>query len=782
MANNLSFPGGFGSQPVRFSVGTSDIFSNLVTNNEVDSNRFYVIQQGTQYFLYLGEKPIAAAAPVYDSALSLTSNNAVQNKTVTQGLNNAVEVIKDENIETYQGGKFYYKADNINPSLKFYISSLESIDLLKSAVSVVSTYSDTDETNAISGKGVAEALQTLKLIDVTELPESLENGAFYRIHDEEKDIYALWFITATGSKIELSNPVPVDHSDTDSKYGASTDSKYGHAKSGITITDATATTLSDAYTDSSLDQDLVGSNIDAYARVDHKHPYPSFAKVASTTTTDAEKKAIAEMLLGSANTYAFIQKGEQDYKQTSEQVIISANDRLFALENDYIGSTITDDQSIASNLSIAGNVSINNVSKLIAKTIESPKLDGSYTGLNINGALIAADGLTISSNGLNIVAGNISATNSTLTAKSAVLTGDLTASGNISLGADDGFKLINPANSNDRGTVSTDYNWTFTGDITASSITATNVNASLNGAITSSSANFTGAVTSKAYTISQNGEDYKWNTVLTLYLGSGGSYYLGTDGNAVLYSINTSNFTFKSKTLDNESGGWTTSNTDKTRLVYDSIKILTEQDLLDATGLVNTWLKSHNYASNTTVSQLSDRITNNWDAVDVTKVPTEFAITEYLSINYIPITKMVTTLNTANDEIPTCAAVTTGIQGILTTSISAVNDKAATPGAVQSYISGLTSTTISDSNSTLATPGAVKNYISGLTTTSVSNGSSNLVTSGAVYTFVTSQITVSASQPTGSRAGQLWINTSLGNGVIYYYTGSAWKATSAVWS
>jgi hypothetical protein len=44
-------------------------------------------------------------------------------------------------------------------------------------------------------------------------------------------------------------------------------------------------------------------------------------------------------------------------------------------------------------------------------------------------------------------------------------------------------------------------------------------------------------------------------------------------------------------------------------------------------------------------------------------------------------------------------------------------------------------------------------------------------------------ITVSSSQPTTNLiTGKLWINTSLGNGVIYYYNGSSWVATSAVWS
>lgn len=788
MANELSFPGGFTDQKVKFAVGTSDSYANYVTNGQIDDNQFYVIKQGTQYFLYLGKNPIAASTPVYDSSLSLTSNNAVQNKVVTQGLNSAVEVIKDENIETYQGGKFYYKADNLNPSLKFYISSLESIDLLKTA-SVVSTYSATDEINAISGKGVAAALQTLKLIDVENtLPDSLENGSFYRVHNVENDIYVLWFITATGTKINLTDPVPVDHSDTDSKYGTSTENKYGHAKSGIVVA-AEATTLSNAYVQSNLDADLVGSNTDAFARVDHKHPYPSFYQVASTPTSDGEKQLIAEMLLGSSDTYAFIQNGNESYKKNEDDKVIPANERLSALENDYISSTATTDQAIASKFTVNGDIVINNSNKLIVKTIESPKTTGTtYDGLTFNGSVSMLNGLNVT-DGLTIDSGNITANSSAINALSASLTGALTVAGTTSLGTNgNGLKITNPENSSEEGLVSSSYEWTFTGPITATTISATSINATLNGSVNSGSAIFTGTVTSEAYTIKEENSAYKWNTLLTLNFGDSGSYYLGTDGSGQLNaltasSISTSTFTFNGKSLTTEIGNWTGSNaSSKYRLVYDSVKVLTEQDLNDSSGLVLNWLNSKNYATQSSVNNISSRIVSTWDTDDTTKLPTEAAIAEYLSGNYIATARISSDL-TNDTKIPTGAAVTAGIQGILATEISNSNSTAATPNAVQTYISGLTATSISNSNNTFATPYAVQTYVSGLMTTSLtSNDNSKIPTSGAVYSYVTSMVTVSDTQPTGSYTGQLWINTSKGNGVLYYYTGSAWQVTSGVWS
>ena len=676
MANNLSFPNGFENQPVQFSVGTSEAYDGLVSNDLVDSNRFYVIQQGTQYLLYLGEKPIAQASPVYDSALSLTSDNAVKNRVITQGLNNAIEVIKDENIETYEGGKFYYKADNINPSLKFYISSLESIDLLKSAASVISTYSPTDETNAISGKGVAAALDTLKLIDLEELPEALEKGAFYRIYNKENETYTLWFVTAQGVKINLSEQIPMDHSDTDSKYGASTDSKYGHAKSGIPITDDSATTLSFAYTSSDKDKDLIGSNIESYARVDHKHPYPNFTQVVNTVNED-EKKTIAEKLLGSSDVYSFIQEGEKSYKQLNEK-IIPANERLFTLEEDYISSTSTNNQTIASKLTINENLVINSSNALIVKTIESPKTtEENYEGLTFNGPVIATKGLQIADDGLAITSGNITANSSTINASNIVLTGALEVAGNSSLGPNgSGLKITNPIG-DEAGVVTSNYDWVFTGAINANtieatSINATSVNAALEGDITSDSASFTGAVTSKAYTIKEEDEAYKWNTLLALNLGNS-NYSLNTNGSAnlnniVANSISTNNFTFNSISLTSELGNWNDSEvSNKNRLVYDDINVLTEQDLLDSNGLIHTWLNA-NYIANTSIKA------------------------------------------------------------------------------------------------------------------ELSNSNSNIPTSAAVYHYINSMITVSSTQPTGLRVGQLWINTSLGNGVLHYWTGSAWQAVSGVWS
>lgn len=787
MANELSFPGGFTDQKVKFAVGNSDSYSNHVTNGQIDDNQFYVIKQGTQYFLYLGKNPISASAPVYDSSLSLTSTNAVQNKVVTQALNNAVEVIKDENIETYQGGKFYYKADNLNPSLKFYISSLESIDLLKTA-SVISTYSATDETNAISGKGVAEALKTLKLFDVENtLPESLENGSFYRVYNVEKKTYDLWFITAAGAKINLTDPVPVDHSDESNKYGASAANKYGHAKSGIVVADK-ATTLSNAYSESDLDADLVGSNTDAFARVDHKHPYPNFYKVANTATED-EKKKIAEMLLGSSDTYSFIQSGNEGYKKNKEDKIIPANERLFTLENDYISSTTTTAQAIASKLTVNDDFIINSSKKLIAKTIESPKTTGTaYDGLTFNGSVFMTNGLSVT-DGLTITSGDITANSSAINASSASFSGALTAKGTTSLGTDGkGLKITNPDNSSEKGVASSSYDWTFTGDITAASISATSINASLTGSVNSNSATFTGTITSKAYTIAEESSSYKWNTLLTLNFGSSDNYYLDTNGSGKLNdliasSISTSTFTFNNKSLTAIAGDWTGSDaSSRYRLVYDSVNVLTEQDLNDSNGLVLKWLNSKSYATQSAVKNISDRIVSTWDTTDTTKLPTEAAITGYLSGNYVATTRVSSTL-TNDNKIPTGSAVTAGIQKILATTISNSNSTAATPGAVQTYISGLTATSISNSNNTFATPGAVQTYVSGLMTTSLTNDNSKIPTSGAVYNYVTTMVTVSNTQPTGSAyKGQLWINTSIGNGVLYYYTGSTWQVTSGVWS
>ena len=236
-----------------------------------------------------------------------------------------------------------------------------------------------------------------------------------------------------------------------------------------------------------------------------------------------------------------------------------------------------------------------------------------------------------------------------------------------------------------------------------------------------------------------DGEKVSFTVKTTMNLGSNGIISSGdaSFANVSFTGVETAALELNSKTITIATGDRTTNTSDisTSRLVVDGAYHLTEYDLRNSSGLIYSWLTSFNYATNSSVQDIESKFVSTWNTEDNTKIPTQAAISNYMSGVYVPLSSIEQTTLTASsaDKIPSSKAVATFVTGLLTSTVnSTTSDKAATPKAIYDYYGAM--------------------------------------------------ITVSSTQPTGNRAGQLWINTSMGNGVLYYYNGSAWKTISSVWT
>ena len=794
MSNTID-PSTLGGKPVRFSVGYKEEYLDKISNGAIDDHSFYIVIDGDTCLLCLGSAVLSGNSDItIDNTLSTVSANPVQNKVVTEAIERAVEVIKDTgSIDTYIPGTFYYKeADTMSgqkASLKFYVSALESIDLTK-VLEPISTYSATDSTNPITGKGVSAALETLKIYDVESTPENFIGGAFYRIYDEARGVYDLIYSpTATKDQIiSFATLIPQDHSDLTNKYGAASATKYGHAKSGLEVTD-NSDKLKDAYSESDKDKDLVGETVESFARVDHKHPYPSLDKLVSLTS-DFEQ--IAKSILGN-DVSTFISESETDAYLREEQVVVPATTRLQRIEDSYISSSKTESQTINSSLSITDTLTLTDTNKLVLKNIETPLENGTSTrsALTLNGKLDVTG--TISAVG-GTFTGKIIATNQAITAGSLELSSTLTAAGDVELGANgDGLTITNPKDSSDGGSAVFNYAISAPSASITGTVTASAFNGSLSGTVTSDEATFTDKVTTEAFEIDKNGDNVSFIVKTAMDLGSNGISSSGdaSFANASFTGVETTTLELDSKTITIATGDRTTntSNLSDSRLVVDGAYHLTEYDLRNSSGLIHSWLASFNYATNSSVQNIESKFVSTWNTEDNTKIPTQAAISNYMAGIYVPMSSIESTTLSANaaDKIPSSKAVATFVNGLIETSVGNTNEKVPTSLAVSTYvtnsISNVRATSVGDSDDTMPTGKAVKTYVTGLLTSTVdSTTTSKAATPKAIYDYYGTMITVSNTQPAGNRAGQLWINTSMGNGVLYYYNGSAWKATSGVWS
>ncbi len=799
MANIIkNFPNDYIGERTRFSVGYKSSYEDLIAAQQQNDACFYVVKDVDKYYLYLGDKPISTsgegAGIVVDSTLSTVSSNPVQNKVVTAELAKAIEVIKDDGtIEEYSKGKFYYtEADTISgstPSLKFYVSALESIDLT-SRVKVVSTYSSTNVTDAINGAGVAEALATLKLVDVNAEPETFVAGTLYRIYDETNGIYNLIY-SADGNSanvIRFANMVPTDHADSTTKYGVATAEKYGHAKSGITV-DGEGSTLGTPYVASKKDADLVGSNTEAFARVDHKHPYPELSTLVINTT---DKNAVSKELL-SAEVYDFIQPGDGEvYTKDAEGNTISANKRLKEIENAYISSSKADAQAIVSALTVGGLLTTSDTG-LQANKIVTPMADGKYTVLNLSGDLSVSAGITASGAKFN---GAVDASGYLVSAGS-VSAGSVSTSGNLSIGPNNGEGLnVLVAANNLPGSVITKYDFSAPNITVGTALSASTIAATTGNFTTGNftDLNVTGNVSTPGFTIAKDGDKFTFTSLLDFNLGNNsitGVNSIST-GSLSTTGLSATSFTLNSITVGVEAAARTTPTspiTDTYRLKVNDVGVLTEYDLFGASGLIYTYLNS-NYATTTALSNVSNRMSSTWEATS-NNVPTMTAVADYVSSTYVPLSSVAGSTVTVSSatQVPSSKAMDAFVRSFIDASVSTATDKLPSSGAVQTYVKGFIDSSVSSVTDKMPSSKAVQTYvsdqISNVLNASISSSSTDATaaTSKAVYAYVNSVVTVGTTAPSTPRTGQLWIdiNSGNGNGVLKYYDGS-WKTVSSVWT
>lgn len=620
---------------------------------------------------------------------------------------------------------------------------------------------------AIKDSGAIEVIDNTidKIAD-----SAMAKGKFYFVSDMD-GTKSLKFTFDVGQAIELTDFAPISHKSIDDKYGAADASNYGHARSGLDSATDKTFTLSDAYAAAGQTNDIAlqGARVTQFSRVDHKHPYPGIAGVMAASQENDKVNAI-KSLLGN-DTYDFINKGTLEYVRDESSKVKTANERLIALENalyvskEFLSRTDANDQAVASTVSFAKDVKVNGITSI--GTIRSVKQGEAGDP----GVIIDADtSITGKLNaGQTKVTGSLEITGTWIAGEGTI--GGLTQKGAAQLGVGDmntAITIIPKSNATPGqekiifGVKVEGVSATFSGAISGSSL-------SVSGALSANGATIHGAITTDAFTVEQIGGAWAVKTDKKIYLDSNNTAYLsGAELNlpkATINSVTATALTATNFTL----GGYSLSFTAETpaigtinaRLTTGSNKVLYTEDVSNNNGLVKQAISSYvtNNALAKTVMQAQGALPDaaGWDVNNDTVIPTMKYISTYAAAtyqpkgNYQPAGSYITVASIENVYNPT------GTNPISGTGVAA---------AIQTI---------------------TQNYVPNTRVTGTVGSDTNIPTGAAIVTYVTNRLASFSTKPfaaqtTAPSTNLLWIDTSIGNGAIKYYNGSAWVLVSATWS
>lgn len=381
-------------RPIEFYAGTAQQYNAVLSDSSKFNPRaFYLVfsdSEANKCQLYVGNNLVSAID--VDSALSDVSENPVSNKVVKAAIDNATEVINNSDGSLTENdlkvGKFVFTASDITETytLTFHPTVGKEINLIPAQ-----EY-DASSNAAMSGVAIAQAIekaiQDSDIFDVVETTVDTNSATTVNKFYLEKSSGRLFFNSAAGGLVELTDRAKTLHSSTTEEYGISTAEEYGHAKSGI-IPETNGTVLQNAYVprNNATDTELVGDETTykaTFARLLHKHPLPSLEALADDSSTSEAETFYRKTLTD--DTYDFI-KATTDAPYTfytdGTNKVIPASKRLTELEtnvtnikNDYVSKSVTNVQTISSSIVIKGNLNLDEESYLGASKIVPYDYDG----------------------------------------------------------------------------------------------------------------------------------------------------------------------------------------------------------------------------------------------------------------------------------------------------------------------------------------------------------------------------------------------------------------------